>query len=185
MSETKEKTSRPPRDEVDPTRVRYLTPDMCHIHLGTHEALHVTVLNERIYGGVYAAYAFPVANPNRYISLIHTGGEEEMEIGIIKDLDAFPQADADLVRAALERRYFIHVITRINHVGWKFGFIHMDVVTDKGPLVFLMPWRHDRAFDYGKQGKILIDLDENRYLIPDVDKLPTRERNDFQRYIYW
>jgi hypothetical protein len=39
--------------------------------------------------------------------------------------------------------------------------------------------------DFGKRGKILIDLDDNRYLVPDVETLPQRERDLFQRYVYW
>jgi len=180
-----DETARAATDEPGQTEIRFLTPDMCRIHLGTHEALHVTVKNERIYGGVYAAYAFPVAHPDEYISLLHTGGDEEMEIGIIRDLNEFPEADAALVRQALVRRYFVHTVTRIRDIGWKYGFVALDVDTDKGPASFLMPWRHDRAFDYGKRGKVLIDVDDNRYLIPDLDQLSTRERNEFQRYIYW
>jgi hypothetical protein len=143
------------------------------------------VLNERIYGGVYAAYAFPVAHPDEYISLIHTGGEEEIEIGVIRNLSEFPEEDATLVRQALARRYFVHTITRIRRVGWKYGFVNMEVETDKGEADILVPWRHDRAFDYGRLGKVLIDVDDNRYLIPDLEQLTPRERNEFQRYIYW
>jgi len=171
--------------ELDPTRVRFLSPDTCHIHLGTHDALHVTVENDRIYGGVYAAYAFPVAYPEGYISLIHVGDEEEMEIGVIRDLAEFPEAAARLVHEALARRYFVHTIMRIRHMGWKYGFVAMDVETDKGSASFLMPWRHDRATDYGRHGKILIDVDNNRYLVPDLRKLAARELSEFQRYIYW
>jgi len=171
--------------DPSPTEVRYLTPDLCRIHLGTHDALHVTVKNERIYGGVYAAYAFPVANPDEYISLIHTGGEEEVEIGVIRSLRDFPPEMADLVRQALARRYFVHTITRIRAIGWKYGFVALEVDTDKGPAAFLMPWRTDRAFDYGGRGKVLIDVDDNRYLIPDLERLPPRDRDEFQRYIYW
>ena len=61
----------------------------------------------------------------------------------------------------------------------------VDVETDKGPASFLMRWQHDRAVDYGQQGKILLDVDDNRYLVPDVEALPEHERNDFERYIYW
>ena len=166
--------------------VRFLSPEMCSIHLGSHGALHVTVVNERIYGGVYAAYAFPVAYPEGYISLIHTGGEgDEAEIGIIRDLNEFPEADRELVREALLRRYFVHTITHIRHIGWKYGYVAFDVDTDKGSVSFMMRWRHNNAVDYGRRGKILIDLDENRYLIPNVEKLPTRQRNEFRRYIYW
>ncbi len=187
MSEQMEK----PDDNapVDETQVRFLTPDVCRIHLGTHDALHVTVKNDRIYGGVYAAYVFPVTHPNEYISLVHSTGtrkdRKETEIGIIRNLNEFPPEDAELVRQALARRYFVHNITRIRHIGWKYGFLSLDVDTDKGPISFLMQWQHDRAVDYGRHGKVLLDVDENRYLIPDLDKLPDRERQEFQRYIYW
>jgi ATP-binding cassette, subfamily B, bacterial len=170
---------------IDPTKVRYLAPDTCRIHLGNLGALHVTMKDEGIYGGVYAAYAFPVAHPYGYISLIHTHGEKDVEIGIIRDLAEFPKEAADLVRAALARRYFVHTITKLGEVSWKHGLIYFDVETDKGPVKFFMRWSQDRAVDYGKRGKVVIDLDNNRYLIPNLDALTPHERNAFQRYIYW
>jgi len=173
-------------NEPEPTQIRFLMPDMCVIHLGSHGALHVTVKNERIYGGVFAAYAFPVAYPEGYISLIHSIGEgKDKEIGLIRDLNEWPKEQSDLVRAALKRRYFIHTIQRINHIGWKYGYISLDVETDKGPVSFMMSWQYDRAVDYGRGGKTLIDVDENRYLIPDVSKLSPREKSEFTRIIYW
>jgi hypothetical protein len=152
--------------------------------VGTHGALHVTVRNERIYGGVYAAYAFPVAHPNEYISLLHTA-REDMEIGIIRNLADFPLEQAALVRQALARRYFIHTITRIHQVGWKYGLVAFDVQTDKGRAEFLMRWKHDRAADYGRHGKVLMDVSDNRYLIPDLEALSPKERSAFTRIIYW
>jgi len=120
-----------------------------------------------------------------YTVAVMVGGEEEVEIGIIRDLAEFPEPAVRLIREALARRYFVHAITRIRHIGWKYGFVSMDVETDKGPTSFLMPWRHNRATDYGRHGKILIDVDNNRYLIPDLQKLSPRELREFQRYIYW
>jgi hypothetical protein len=180
-----EKTAEPLTPKCDPTTVRYLTPDMCRIHLGNLGALHVTVMNEGIYGGVYAAYAFPVAHPTGYISLIHTSGEKDIEIGVIRDLSEFPEPAAELVRAALARRYFVHTITRLNKVSWEFGLVTFDVETDKGQVNFFMRWSQDRAVDYGRRGKVIIDLDNNRYLIPNLESLSPRERRDFQRYVYW
>ena len=188
MSEPQETTEKnePAGGGPDPTAVRYLSPDICRIHLGTHNALHVTVKDDRIYGGVYAAYAFPVAHPTSYISLIHTVGKgKDLEIGIIRDLSEFPEDDARLVRQALARRYFIHTITKLRHIGFKYGFVAMDVDTDKGSISFLMRWQHDRAVDYGRRGKVIIDVDENRYLIPDVSTLSPSEQSDLLRYIYW
>jgi len=177
--------AQPLTPQTDPTRIRFLTPDMCLIHLGNLGALHVTVKNEGIYGGVYAAYAFPVAHPRGYISLIHTSGEKDIEIGIIRDLAEFPREAAELVRAALDRRYFVHTITHINEVAWEFGLVAFDVETDKGPVKFYMRWSQDRAVDYGRRGKVIIDLDNNRYLIPNLESLSPRERSSFQRYVYW
>jgi len=177
-----------PAPPADPTRVRYLTPDMCRIHLGTYGALHVTVRNERIYGGVYAVYAFPVGHPNGYISLIHTGGqgqEQEQEIGIIRDLAEFPEPQAALVRSALKRRYFVHTIRRICRIGWKHGFVALEVETDKCRAEFLMRCQRKHAVDYGRRGKVLIDVSDNRYLIPDVSQLSPKEHRDFTRIIYW
>jgi len=182
MNDTAAKVTEVP---IDPTKVRYLTPDVCRIHLGNLGALHVTIKDEGIYGGVYAAYAFPVAHPFGYISLLHTHEDKDVEIGIIRDLNGFPKEAADLVRQALARRYFVHTITKINEVGWKYGLIAFDVETDKGPVKFFMRWSQDRAVDYGRRGKVVIDLDNNRYLIPNLDALSTKERNAFQRYIYW
>ena len=170
---------------LDPTRVRFLTPDICRIHLGNLGALHVTVMNEGIYGGAYAAYAFPVAYPFGYISLIHSAGEKDVEIGIIRDLNEFPEPAAELVRQALARRYFVHTITRITRIGWEYGLVAVEVDTDKGPKSFYMRWSQDRAVDYGQRGKVLMDLENNRYLIPDMEKLTLKERSEFQRYIYW
>jgi len=141
-------SSEEPPVGLDRTQVRYLTPETCRVHLGTHGALHVTVVGERIYGGVYAAYAFPVAHSEGYISLIHT-------------------------------------IRRINQVRWRHGLVAFDVETDKGHVEFMMRWRHSRAVDYGRRGKILIDVDDNRYLIPDVQDLPPKQRSAFTRIIYW
>ena len=180
------------RDNIQPlsapprTEVRYLSPDMCRIHLGSLDALHCTVMNEGVYGGVYAVYVFPVAHANGYISLLQRRPDrEDFEVGIIRDLDAFSAEEQRLIRFALARRYFIHTITRIYEVGWKFGFVFMDVDTDKGRVEFLMKWQQDRAVDYGDAGKVLIDMNENRYLIPDLAKLTPAERADFTRIIYW
>lgn len=173
--------------DEDRTRVRYLTPEMCRIHVGTHGALHVTVMNDRIYGGVYAAYAFPVEHPTEYISLMRStgsGGPDE-EVGLIHKLDVFPPEQVELVRQALQRRYFIHTILRIHDIHWDHGLVAMDVETDKGRVKFLMRWQQDRAVDYGRDGKVLLDVDENRYLIPDVEQLPASERAAFTRIIYW
>ena len=170
---------------ADRTRIRFLTPDICRIHLGNLGALHITMKSEGIFGGLYTAYAFPVAYPNGFISIVQTSGDQDLELGVIRDLAEFPESDAALVREALRRRYFVHMVSKLRYIGMKYNMLFLEVSTDKGDVSFFMRWTQDRAVDYGQRGKVLIDVDDNRYLIPDLDKLSPRERLDFQRYIYW
>ena len=169
----------------DRTQIRFLTPENCRIHLGNLGALHVTMKGEGIYGGIYTAYAFPVAYPNGYISIVQTAGDQDTEVGVIRDLSEFPESDAALVREALNRRYFIHTVSRLRSIEMKYNMLFLEVSTDKGDISFFMRWAQDRAVDFGQNGKVLIDVDDNRYLIPDLDAFTTRERVEFQRYIYW
>ena len=48
-----------------------------------------------------------------------------------------------------------------------------------------MPWRHDRAEEYGTQGRVLLDSLNNRYLIPDLDALTPKEKQLLVSFIYW
>jgi ATP-binding cassette, subfamily B, bacterial len=48
-----------------------------------------------------------------------------------------------------------------------------------------MRWSQSQVQDFGERGKILLDFDDNRCLVPDVEALPEREQEQFLRYVYW
>ena len=165
---------------------RWLTPENSVVHLGNLGALHVTVINEAIYGGVFAVRCLPVHYPKKYISLRYLDSEKhEVEVGLIRDLADWPAASQKLIAESLLKRYFLHTITHINNVEVFNGYLNFDVDTDLGPIQFMMRWQGDKAHNYGHGGKMLIDSDENRYLVPDVNKLTEPERRIFLRHIYW
>jgi len=165
---------------------RWLTPELARVHIGSHGALHVTIRDERIYGGVYAMCCFPVRYPREYISLRYLDHEKrEVEVGLIRRLSDWPTDAQRLISESLAKRYFIHTIRSIHSIEVFSSYLSFSVDTDLGPVQFIMRWQGDRAQDYGMSGKMLLDTDENRYLIPDVQQLPENERRLFQRYIYW
>ncbi len=167
-------------------RTRWLTPENSRIHLGNHDALHVTVVDDRIYGGVSAVRAFPVARPTQYVSLRHADADgREQEIGIIRDLADWPADARGLIEDALRRRYFVREITSIESIELNQGYLHFTVQTDRGPARFLMRWTHSQAQDFGPNGKILTDVDDNRFLVRDIDALPRRQQLLFRRHVYW
>ena len=42
-----------------------------------------------------------------------------------------------------------------------------------------------QAIDFGTDGKMLIDTEENRYVVRSVDDLPKTDREKFLQYVYW
>jgi hypothetical protein len=100
-------------------------------------------------------------------------------------MEDWPAEAQALIEASLRRRYFVHTVQGIGAIRVFSGHLSLEVETDLGPEQFVMRWQGDRAQDYGVGGKMLIDTEENRYLLPDVQALPARDRALFQRYIYW
>jgi len=50
----------------------------------------------------------------------------------------------------------------------------------------MMRWQHDKAIEFGKEnGKVLLDVFENRYIIPSIDELPRSDSERLLRFIYW
>jgi hypothetical protein len=39
--------------------------------------------------------------------------------------------------------------------------------------------------DFGTAGKMLVDTEENRWVVPRVDDLPRADRERFLHYVYW
>lgn len=167
-------------------RTRWLTPDNARIHLGNHEALHVTARDNRIYGGVFAVRALPASTPDGFISLRYSDADgREHEIGMVRAIAEWSPEVRTLLADALRRRYFVREITSIESIELEHGYLVFDVQTDRGPTRFLMRWTQSSAADHGPAGKILVDVDDNRFLVRDVDRLPRRQQLLFRRFVYW
>jgi ATP-binding cassette subfamily B protein len=168
-----------------PFAPRWLTPEQTRLQLGERDTLQVAVESD-LYDGVFAVRALPVTCPDQFLSLRYADADgQEYEIGLIRDLAAWPDAERGLVEQALARRYFVRAITAIERIELKYGLLTFEVQTDRGPVCFTMRNSHSQAQDYGPAGKLLCDVDDNRYLVPDVDALPRRQHLLFRRYIFW
>jgi hypothetical protein len=163
-----------------------LTPETTTVFEGIFSLLHCAVKNDALYRGVFAVRMFPVRHPDRYISLHYTDTQDkDREIGMIEDLTVFPREQQALVRSSLAAHYYEQEVRRISGIRHEFGLLFFEVETQRGSEEFAMPWRGDRAEDYGEKGKVLLDALDNRYIISDVEVLPPPDRQRFASYIYW
>lgn len=168
------------------TGVRRLTPENTTIFEGTFSLLHCAVKGDTTYRGVFAVRMFPIRHADRYISMHYTDhADKEREIGVIEDLRPFPGEQQRMVMVSLALHYHEQVIRRIFTVTYEYGLLFFEVETQRGREEFVMPWRGDRAEDFGEKGKVLLDAMDNRYVIPNVEELPAADRRRFTNFIYW
>jgi ATP-binding cassette subfamily B protein len=164
---------------------RWLRPGSACFGTGKHGTLEV-VMGGQAYAGLFAVRALPASCPRRFISVRYADADgQEHEVGLVHDLDDWPAEVQELLEEALGRRYFIRVITAVEDIALKHGLLTFRVRTDRGQVGFTMRNSHANAQDYGARGKLLTDVDDNRYLVPDVEALPRRQRVLFRHYVYW
>ena len=163
----------------------FLDPKDITIHESELAGMNVTVGGET-FEEVRASLALPITEPDRYVSLrIGASKGEEQEIGMIRDVNELSPENQALVRRELRKRYFLHVIYKILSLKEKFGFLYFEAETSKGLRKFAVRWEYNRVQEYSEFGRIIIDTDDNRYIIPDLRKLSPEEYKNFTRYIYW
>ena len=170
------------------TGVRQLTPDNTKVFEGTFSLLHCAVMGEDLYRGVFAVLLFPIRHPEHFVSLRYTDlADKEKEIGVIENLKDFPKETQELIRSSLAKQYHEKIVTRVHRIEYKHGllFFKADIVPDGEDREFVMYWSYNSAEEYGETGKVLIDVYENRLIIPDVGALPAADRREFQSFIYW
>jgi ATP-binding cassette subfamily B protein len=165
---------------------RWLVPADAEIRSAARGTMELGLMEGKNIRGVFAVNLFPATNPEDYISLrIWNRDGQEEEIGILRNLGDWPTEAQTLVRAALARRYYLQAITGVDAIQLEMGHLHLAVRTAHGPRRFSMRWSQSQVQDFGDRGKILLDLDDNRFLVPDVSTLPPREQELFLRFVYW
>ncbi len=139
-----------------------------------------------LHRGIFAVQSFPATRPHEFISLRTWDADgKEQELGLIRDLNDWPAESQALVRQALGRRSLQRRINAIDSITLEYGYLEFKVRTEQGPTRFTMRWTQTQVQDFGARGKVIVDLEDNRYLVPDVEALPKRERELFQRWVYW
>jgi ATP-binding cassette, subfamily B, bacterial len=162
---------------LDPARHRFAMGGLERIEMHSEE------------GGVAAIVAvptFPASHPEAYLSIRGWDDHgDEVELGMIRALGDWDPADRDAIRAALARRSLVRTIHRVHDARLAHGYVDFDVETDAGRAAFTIRWTQGQAFDFGGGGRMLIDTDENRWVVPRVDALPPADRERFLHYVYW
>ena len=125
-------------------------------------------IEDRSYTRVKIVRAAPLSHPNRYICILDAKDEE---ICMIDDLKALDPGMREIVDEELDRRYLTAVIEQVTSLRNEFGTSYWDVKTDRGEREFVVQNASENAQWLGDHRLLLIDVDGNRFEIPDLNSL--------------
>ena len=149
--------------------------DASKLRFSRHGAtVRLTIEGDRSVLSVSVLRSFPLSEPQRFLSVRDGGGKE---VGVLIDPGLLRPEDQQLVEAELERRYLVPAITRVVVAKERFGIVEWEVETDRGRRTFTTRNLRENASRPTANRVVLVDVDGNRFDVPDLDRLdgPSRK----------
>lgn len=116
---------------------------------------------------------FPFTDPYAFIS-VRESNEAANEIGVIKDISLFKEEEG-ILKEQLEFRYHIPKIQKILSIKEEYGYAYFEVKTDYGDCRFAISIGRGSVISISDTKLLIIDLDGNRFEIPDIGTLSAAE----------
>ena len=123
---------------------------------------------------------FPFEMLWEFISVLD---EEQNEIGIIRRMDLYEGEERELLKRELERRYYSPVIKRIVSMKERYGFSYWKVETPEGEMAFTLHDTFKSIIRVSESRAILMDVNGNRFEIPDVHQLDRKSLKKIELYL--
>mgnify|MGYP003293900450 CR=1 FL=1 len=150
---------------------RYVEGDEVIFTQGEFHLVNMKLATGECFEDLEPKRLFPISGLTKYISLLDKDGKET---AIIRDIETLMPESRAVIEKSLEEYYLIPEIISVLDRYEKYGILKWTVQTDRGVRTFEIKNRNSdikALFD----GRVLIrDRDDNRYEIPDVNKLDAK-----------
>lgn len=123
---------------------------------------------------------FPFEMLWEFISVLD---DDKQEIGIIRRVEDFEGETRELLVNELNRRYYSPVIEAILHVKERYGFSYWKVRTREGEVSFTLHDTYRSIIRAAENRVIFMDVDGNRFEIPDVEALDRKSYRKIELYL--
>jgi len=129
---------------------------------------------------VFLCRQFPFELEWEFVSVMDG---EQQEIGIVKSIDLFDGEQKELLVEELRRRYYAPVIDKIHNVKERYGFSYWKVHTPDGDVSFTLHDTYRSIIRAGETRIILLDVNGNRFEIPDTSALDRKSYKKIELYL--
>lgn len=162
-------------------RVRYLNDENA-VFQRTGTGFLSLKTGEEFYPRVVVVRMFPFSDKDEFIS-VRTAEERSKEIGIVEKMSQVSRETAEMLEEQLTLRYFTPVIQRIIKIKDEYGFAYWNVVTDHGACNFTIRMGGNSVIHLSDVRILIMDIDENRFEIPDINRLTSAERKKLDLFL--
>ncbi|MCS7113172.1 MAG: DUF1854 domain-containing protein [Nitrososphaerota archaeon] len=157
---------------------RIVDPDEVRIEYDENEDLLTIYIDGKVYRGVEPIKPFPLSNP--YYVLFRSTLTHE-DVCVVRDIRRLKREQRSLLEAVLNKRYFIPSIVDVYDITYTGEYYVCRVKTDRGDRIFKIIGRRNV---YRIDDKIvIIDVDENIYLIESYEKMGRRAKEELMKII--
>lgn len=160
--------------------VDFLAPDECKLFFNANGFLLMEYRGQNK-GRVKLIRSYPYTYADEYICVHDL---EDNEIGIIKDLK---ELDRDSQKAALkelETRYYCPIITSVKSIKERMGHFYFETVIDGKEKNFTVRDLTRNLHFVDDKQLLIFDVDGNRYIIPDCEKIERKSKRLLEPYLY-
>ena len=139
---------------------------------------------EKVAERIFLSRAFPFDMPFEYISVLD---KDKKEIGFIRSLDDFDEPARTQLIHELETKYYTPVIKKILSVKERYGFSYWKTECEFGEKSFTLQDTFRSIIksprDDGTERIFILDVDGNRYEIPNVEALDRKSYKKIELYL--
>jgi hypothetical protein len=131
------------------------------------------------HGDVTPVRAFPTSDPEHWISIV---GSEGQELAWIEELDDLPESTRSTLEQEFAEREFAPLIRRIVNVSSMNEPSEWTVETDRGTTQFVLESDSD-VRRLSRTRAVIFDSHGTRFAIEDLTELDHRSRRFLERYL--
>ncbi len=160
--------------------IEFLNPKECSFSFNKNGFITLTLSSENK-GRVKLIRSYPYSLKEEYICVQDI---ENNEIGIIKDLKNLDEVSYSACVKELENRYYCPTVSSVKSIKERMGHFYFETVIDGKDKSFTVR-DLTRNLRFSSENTLLIfDVDGNRYIIPEYEKIEQKSRRLLEPYLY-